>query len=665
MAQPTAQQPNRQIAVATQKFCSVTKHPGRCRHFIVYEPDNVAGVREVDRLQLPKEISIHAFSGGGPHPLDAVSTLIVGGAKPPFVARMAARGIETVSTSEPDPAHAATLYLAQKLPGGRETSSEQGHRAIQNATEFLKAMANETRLAILGALLLHEKSVSELEHTLGLKQSNVSQQLARLRRAGLVAARPSRTTMYYSLMSPQVRVIVAAVYEAHCQQSGNEERSGDHAFPKPGGRGDFSIKGRAVPELIPVDRAQVLVLVENLIDTHPSTPQGVEHEHGLPRVAAKPRNRVRTLAPTPAAARRVQCAPAGGRTRRDAIVHEAGAHLRSSMPQPAAELWMSALQRLSTRDPDRRSAQCRGNRGEAPTRHHGRQSDHQTFASHDDLPSSVRYASPTRSRIVGPPPCAAARMRVPAPLPLRSERDTQACVVVRLRLHLGGRHLVEGAGDEFPDRGQRIGFRRHDRFHVVSRHATHEPQACACADDDLHGIQRVRTFPIEATDRQIARQIPTIDLERRLARLRFVNEKSPGGAGVRRDRAIVLARYRNAHRSIPCEASANPAGHGPAVSIAPVTTAFEGRQRLHALACKHRSLAGSMHVWSGLPRSKHMSTWSQHASASARPAAIKSRTLTASSPSRPTDALTMSDLCTSFAACSCASAGVPSRARAP
>ena len=238
MAQPTTQEPNRRIAVATLKFRSVTKHPGRCRNFIVYEPDNVAGVREVDRLQLPEELSIHAFSGGGPHPLDAVSTLIVGGAKPPFVARMAAHSIETVSTSELDPAQAATLYFAQKLPAAEKTSSEHAHLAIQDATELLKAMANEARLAILCALLLHEKSVSELEHTLGLKQSNVSQQLARLRRAGLVAARPSRTTMYYSLISPQVRVIVAAVYEAHCQRPGKEERSGNHAFPKPSGRRD-------------------------------------------------------------------------------------------------------------------------------------------------------------------------------------------------------------------------------------------------------------------------------------------------------------------------------------------------------------------------------------------------------------------------------------------
>ena len=33
-----------------------------------------------------------------------------------------------------------------------------------------------------------------------------------------------------------------------------------------------------MPELIPVDRVEIHVLVENLIDTHSSTPSNVEHE---------------------------------------------------------------------------------------------------------------------------------------------------------------------------------------------------------------------------------------------------------------------------------------------------------------------------------------------------------------------------------------------------
>ena len=58
----------------------------------------------------------------------------------------------------------------------------------REASEFLKALAHESRLMILCNLLDGEKSVGELEDFLSLRQSTVSQQLARLRLEGLVGA---------------------------------------------------------------------------------------------------------------------------------------------------------------------------------------------------------------------------------------------------------------------------------------------------------------------------------------------------------------------------------------------------------------------------------------------------------------------------------------------
>ena len=77
---------------------------------------------------------------------------------------------------------------------GRARSSELD-RMVDNAkraSDFLKALAHESRLMILWSPLAEgEKSVSELEDLLRLRQPTVSQQLARLRagRAGLYAAR--------------------------------------------------------------------------------------------------------------------------------------------------------------------------------------------------------------------------------------------------------------------------------------------------------------------------------------------------------------------------------------------------------------------------------------------------------------------------------------------
>ncbi len=66
---------------------------------------------------------------------------------------------------------------------------------------FLKAMANENRLLILYHLADGEKSVTELELLLGIRQPTLSQQLARLRADSLVATRRAAKLIYYSLAS--------------------------------------------------------------------------------------------------------------------------------------------------------------------------------------------------------------------------------------------------------------------------------------------------------------------------------------------------------------------------------------------------------------------------------------------------------------------------------
>ena len=87
----------------------------------------------------------------------------------------------------------------------------------REASEFLKALAHESRLMILCDLLHGEKSVGELEALLGRRQSTVSQQLARLRLEGLVSARRDGKTIYYSIASDKARSIIGALYESFCK----------------------------------------------------------------------------------------------------------------------------------------------------------------------------------------------------------------------------------------------------------------------------------------------------------------------------------------------------------------------------------------------------------------------------------------------------------------
>ena len=64
---------------------------------------------------------------------------------------------------------------------------------------FFKAMANESRLRIVGLLAERERSVQELAELLGLKEPTVSHHLASLKALGLVSARAEGVTHWHAL----------------------------------------------------------------------------------------------------------------------------------------------------------------------------------------------------------------------------------------------------------------------------------------------------------------------------------------------------------------------------------------------------------------------------------------------------------------------------------
>jgi DNA-binding transcriptional ArsR family regulator len=90
--------------------------------------------------------------------------------------------------------------------------------SAKRASDFLKALAHESRLMILCILAEGEKSVSELEDILSLRQPTVSQQLARLRGDGLVSTRRDGKTIYYNLASAEARVVIGAIYDVFCKK---------------------------------------------------------------------------------------------------------------------------------------------------------------------------------------------------------------------------------------------------------------------------------------------------------------------------------------------------------------------------------------------------------------------------------------------------------------
>jgi ArsR family transcriptional regulator len=79
----------------------------------------------------------------------------------------------------------------------------------QMKAELFKTLGHPVRIRVLELLSEREHSVGELLRPIEVEASNLSQQLAILRRAGLVATRKEGSTVYYSLVSSQIADLMA------------------------------------------------------------------------------------------------------------------------------------------------------------------------------------------------------------------------------------------------------------------------------------------------------------------------------------------------------------------------------------------------------------------------------------------------------------------------
>lgn len=75
--------------------------------------------------------------------------------------------------------------------------------------DFFKTLGHPARIRVLELLSESEQSVTKLQQEVGLETSHLSQQLAVLRRAGLVTTRKQGTTVFYALAAPEVADLLA------------------------------------------------------------------------------------------------------------------------------------------------------------------------------------------------------------------------------------------------------------------------------------------------------------------------------------------------------------------------------------------------------------------------------------------------------------------------
>ena len=102
------------IAVASQNCRTITGSGGRARRFFVFEVGPDKSVTELERLDLAKEMAMHAFRGQE-HPLFEMDVVILGGCGQGFVNRLAMHGTLVLATAETDPHKAVADLLEDRL----------------------------------------------------------------------------------------------------------------------------------------------------------------------------------------------------------------------------------------------------------------------------------------------------------------------------------------------------------------------------------------------------------------------------------------------------------------------------------------------------------------------------------------------------------------------
>ncbi|SFN82242.1 Predicted Fe-Mo cluster-binding protein, NifX family [Cohaesibacter marisflavi] len=118
------------IAVSSQNFRTVTNHAGKARRFIIYTVGNDLQPVETDRLDLPKDMSMHEFADkSGPHPLDAADVILSASFGAGFARRMHARGLIASITEKTDPLEAVKEFMmnGQNLPQLCDCNHDHDH----------------------------------------------------------------------------------------------------------------------------------------------------------------------------------------------------------------------------------------------------------------------------------------------------------------------------------------------------------------------------------------------------------------------------------------------------------------------------------------------------------------------------------------------------------
>ena|SRR5687768_6359182 len=95
------------------------------------------------------------------------------------------------------------------MPRRKDAPPDLSQPISEIKAELFKALGHPARVRILEVLAEGERAVSEMQPLVGIEASHLSQQLAILRRAGVVSTRKAGASVIYALRDPQMVELLA------------------------------------------------------------------------------------------------------------------------------------------------------------------------------------------------------------------------------------------------------------------------------------------------------------------------------------------------------------------------------------------------------------------------------------------------------------------------
>ncbi len=106
---------------------------------------------------------------------------------------------------------------------------EQLRERADEVSGLLKLLSHPNRLLVACEMMEGERSVSEIEAATGVRQPNLSRDLARLREAGLVTTRREAKQVFYRLADTRIERLMQAM----CAAFGSDLKPHLNAAPEP------------------------------------------------------------------------------------------------------------------------------------------------------------------------------------------------------------------------------------------------------------------------------------------------------------------------------------------------------------------------------------------------------------------------------------------------